>query len=470
MMNSFLLLIVSLTTGFEASSDVKGCKKGWVEFTCNFPMPGKHENIVVVPPKGAPIKSPQPGVWKTTGRVSLFHDAKTKNLRVAIKQLKEEDFGEYECKSDDKSDSSDDGDQDVEVDEKDGCQAPFIQTAYRTAKTTITCDYPGNTHLSSVKVFCKDSDLICEDILSIKSSSLSNGTFTLRETSSGFNVSISNVSSQDAAVYWCGVESNDGPYRVALRKIQLEVKDITTLSRSLTAGQNFTYWCEYPNGASVKKFICKGEDPSICQRLASTASPKKNTKFSMKDDRKKRNITITVREVTTDDTGTYWCGAESTAPGRSNLFFNRLLMAVGGSSSTVIIAAVVCVAVLAVVLILLLVYKRFEQSQHIRNAEAQKEDPTYEEIQERPQQPDSGTALKTIYVTANFPTNPCSASHHHSNVNCHDSSAKVSGDTYSTVRDNDQLPTYSTVSHPSRCSEDPFYSTVSNPQQHRAKS
>ncbi|XP_041807164.1 polymeric immunoglobulin receptor-like isoform X2 [Chelmon rostratus] len=209
---------------------------------------------------------------------------------------------------------------------KHGCQAPFIQTAYRTAKTTITCDYPGNTHLSSVKVFCKDNNLICEDILSIKSSSLSNGTFTLRETSSGFNVSISDVSSQDAAVYWCGVESNDGRYRAAFRKIQLQVKDITTFSRSLTAGQNFTYWCRYPNGASVKKFICKGEDPSVCQRLASTASPKKNTKFSMKDDIEKRNITITVREVTTDDTGTYWCGAESTAQGRSNLFFNRLLM------------------------------------------------------------------------------------------------------------------------------------------------
>lgn len=101
-------------------------------------MPGKHENIVVVPPKGAPIKSPQPGVWKTTGRVSLFHDAKTKNLRVAIKQLKEEDFGEYECKSDDKSDSSDDGDQDVEVDGKKCCifsyyclSCPLLKRCYR---------------------------------------------------------------------------------------------------------------------------------------------------------------------------------------------------------------------------------------------------------------------------------------------------------------------------------------------------
>ncbi|KAK1901409.1 Mucin-13 [Dissostichus eleginoides] len=46
-----------------------------------------------------------------------------------------------------------------------------------------------------------------------------------RETESGFNVSISNVSPQHAGVYWCGVESTEGSYRAALRKIQLEMED-----------------------------------------------------------------------------------------------------------------------------------------------------------------------------------------------------------------------------------------------------
>ena len=94
-----------------------------------------------------------------------------------------------------------------------GCQTPFNQTAYRTAKTTISCDKRNN---SGVMFFCKENGSICEDI--------SNGSFTLPETSSSFNMSISNVSSQHAGVYWCGVETDKGSNRAALRKIQLEVE------------------------------------------------------------------------------------------------------------------------------------------------------------------------------------------------------------------------------------------------------
>lgn len=114
--------------------------------------------------------------------------------------------------------------------EKDGCPEPFDQTAYTKAKTTITCDYPGKKNKSSVKFFCKDNDLICEDILSTNSSSKSDGTFTLTETSSGFSISISNVSKGDAGVYWCGAETSDGRYRAALRSIKLKVE-----GESLTA-------------------------------------------------------------------------------------------------------------------------------------------------------------------------------------------------------------------------------------------
>ncbi|KAL3040798.1 hypothetical protein OYC64_011738 [Pagothenia borchgrevinki] len=91
-----------------------------------------------------------------------------------------------------------------------GCEGPLNQTAYRTAKTTISCGKKGITPESRVKFFCKENGPICEDILSTKSALRSNGTFTLTETESGFTVSISNVSTQHAGA--------------ALRKIQLEVK------------------------------------------------------------------------------------------------------------------------------------------------------------------------------------------------------------------------------------------------------
>ncbi|XP_051272267.1 polymeric immunoglobulin receptor-like isoform X9 [Dicentrarchus labrax] len=360
MMKIFLLLL-SLMAGCEASTEVKVCRDGWVEFYCKYKASETYQIIDVVPPNNSEIRSTQKDQWENKGRYSLYHDTKNKRLKVAIKQLQQENFGEYECEFFQDQNSPDEVEDEVKVAaETDGCQGQFNQTVYRTAKTTITCDYPENKHRFSDKFLCRENKFTCEEILSTSSSVKSNRKYNLTETNRGFSVSISNVSSHDAGLYWCGV--NEGNYRTGLRKIQLKVEgeqhtsdtsrfdslthitevslkyvvkysqcclstDITTFTRSPTIGQNFTYWCEYPNGAPIKKFICKGEDPSICQPLITTQQ-KKNTKFSMKEDKEKRNITITVREVTADDSGTYWCGAESTDRRRSNTFFHRFLMTV----------------------------------------------------------------------------------------------------------------------------------------------
>ncbi|KAF1392157.1 hypothetical protein PFLUV_G00049650 [Perca fluviatilis] len=87
------------------------------------------------------------------------------------------------------------------------------------------------------------------------------------------------------------------------------------------------------------------------------------------------------------------------------------LMITGASSLPVTISVVVCVAVLLVLLIMVLVWKRFQRSKDTRNREQNNEDGAYEEIQERPQNPDSGTAINTIYLTANSPTNPSASRH-----------------------------------------------------------
>ncbi|XP_034726464.1 uncharacterized protein LOC117944050 [Etheostoma cragini] len=217
MMKSFLLLILSLMiTGGGASSDVKGCRDGWVDFICKYPNNKICQRVDVVKEGSQPIiQSTLKNMWETKGRFSVYHDVKNRNLRVVIRQLQQEDFGEYECKCDHKP-----GSDDVDLKVDDGCQKPFNQTGYRTAKTTISCDRGKST----VMFFCKDNGPVCEDLLT-KSKTKSNGSFTLLETSSSFTMSISNVSPQHAGVYWCGVETNEGRNRAALRKIQLKVKD-----------------------------------------------------------------------------------------------------------------------------------------------------------------------------------------------------------------------------------------------------
>ncbi|KAF3855720.1 hypothetical protein F7725_016443 [Dissostichus mawsoni] len=101
---------------------------------------------------------------------------------------------------------------------------------------------------------------------------------------------------------------------------------LSNFTRSPTIGQNITYWCQYPEGAPVKQFICKGEDPSICEHVVSTAQ---NTeRFSMIDETEKRNITITVRGLTKEDSGTYWCGAEHIDSLQGQYSYQRFLMTV----------------------------------------------------------------------------------------------------------------------------------------------
>ncbi|XP_026162474.1 polymeric immunoglobulin receptor-like isoform X2 [Mastacembelus armatus] len=365
-MKNFLLLILSLMTGCVASSEVRGCIGGWVEFSCTYPKERntEYQSIEVERPKKPNIVSSEKNVWENKDRISLFHDTKNKRLRVIIRELTDEDFGKYKCKFFQRQDSRSDTKK-IKLDKEDDiCQRPFNQTVYRNAKTTITCDYPGNKYSSSVKFFCKDKGSTCEDILSTNSSPLTNGTFTLTNTNRGFNVSISNVSSQDDGVYWCGLKPQEGSYRAATRRIQLEVQDITTSSRSPTVGQDLTYWCKYPNGANIKKFICKGEDPSVCQRLVSTAQRNMNIgRFSMEDDTTKANITVTIRNMRLDDTGTYWCGADSTDPGHSDEFFHKLLITQKETRSTtsapadghtrVVITVIVSVAVMLLLFVII---------------------------------------------------------------------------------------------------------------------
>ncbi|XP_005946627.1 uncharacterized protein LOC102302012 isoform X1 [Haplochromis burtoni] len=442
-MKLLLLLILSLMTGCELLSEEKICTKGWVEFTCN----------------------------QNTNRKCQMTKASTteqNTLRVIIKQHQT------------KNSSADSEELEFKIAKQ--CPKAFHQIAYRTAKTTIRCDYPEDKYKSWIKFFCKGEGFTCEDNLSTKSYPKSNRTFTPSNISHSFNMSISNVSSQDDGIYWCGVRSPEGIHHAALTKIKLSIKNIKSFTRSPAVGENFTYWCKYNQTLSnYTKFICKGEDPSICTPLVSTRDPNRNKRFWMNDNKKKKNITMTVREVTVDDSGTYWCGAESTNEHRSNRFFNRLSLTVGptasaeshGISDVGIVLIIITGLVFLVVFIL--VYRRISFSK-CRGANAalqhakELKDCTYEEIQERPQQPDQPeNALTSIYVTASVPT---AASPLYDCINFESCSDKAGGEAlkrsssaceYSTLTLS-KCPTNPTITQPSRPAEENLYSVINEPE------
>uniref|UniRef100_A0A3Q4GQX5 Immunoglobulin V-set domain-containing protein n=1 Tax=Neolamprologus brichardi TaxID=32507 RepID=A0A3Q4GQX5_NEOBR len=88
-------------------------------------------------------------------------------------------------------------------------------------------------------------------------------------------------------------------------------------------GTNSTITCVYPDVyKSHTKFFCK-KNHYTCENILSTKG-----KFTLTGSSRNK-MTITVREITINDSGTYWCGAESTDNQTSNVFFGRLFLTVG---------------------------------------------------------------------------------------------------------------------------------------------
>ncbi|XP_060897593.1 uncharacterized protein LOC132977167 [Labrus mixtus] len=475
-MRRFLLLLLSLmTTGSQTSPEVKGCLVGWVDFTCPYPnINVGYQKINVINKTKTVIKSSKKDEWEIKDRVSMYHDTKNKKLRVIIKDLQDKDAGKWKCTIG----RTELGSVDIKLNgkaDKDVCREPFDQTVYKTDHTTITCEYPAADYWSKAIFFCKDRISECEDI-----TEQSNDTDTI------LNMSIRNVSPQrHNGIYWCGLTSGDGSYRAGLRQTRLKVEDITNFQRSPKVGDTFEYFCRYSEEEEEEsvKFICKGEDPSICQPLISTT--RENIRFSMTVDQQKRNITITLLKVKQEDSGTYWCGGLSTDG--THRFFHRMVLTAVTSPSTPpptesperadvsvhVIAVIICAVVLLLfVLILIVIYKRLYLSKRTRHgaaAQNTEEDYVYEEIQERITNPDSRHATKTVYATVDFPKNS-SASLHYSAISFQRSSGNAGGEGL-TLKPSSSACEYSSVNQSpsaanqaSRPSEEPLYSTVNKNQ------
>ncbi|XP_026205834.1 uncharacterized protein LOC113155362 isoform X1 [Anabas testudineus] len=259
------------------------------------------------------------------------------------------------------------------------------QTSIQTTYRSAETTIPCGNHQSTVQFFCRQNGSNCENILPSGPSPQTNR-FTL--TNSG-SISIRDVSSQDDGVYWCGLRSN-------LTKIQLQVQISPSTSTTTST--------------SVQSTTAAAE---------------------------KRKITASVTPTTAEPS--------VKIPSVNSTSFTDTPVPAAGSLMTAVTAVLVCVVLLVLLLVVVWIHKRSRNNRN-RGAQVIREDYGYAEIQQPPQQPDSGPALKTTYVTANFPTNPSAF--------LHNSTVDINGDTYSTVWNN----------QPPESTENPLYYTVTSTQ------
>ncbi|XP_039865487.1 uncharacterized protein LOC120719989 isoform X1 [Simochromis diagramma] len=448
-MKFLLLLVLSITTGYEVSFGMKACHQGWFQDTCKYPEINKsHQDNDIVDSNETTTQSSEKD--ETEGR--FYHDTKRKNHHAAIKDLKDK------CKLNRRSNSTDRKDEKPEP-ELESCQRTLNLILYKK-----TCDSPGDDYMSGFMFFCRKNNFTCEDILLTNHPNPQKSKGLIILTSHGFSASISHVSRWDTGVYWCAVVSNEGRFSLKRVKINLSTPAPPyAIKKSATVGQNFTYWCKYKQDiSSLKKFFCKGDEPSICKPLINNRKTHIN-RFSMSDTKNK--ITITMREITLNDSGTYWCGAERPDNQTSNVFFGRLFLTVDGPANTapdaaskshdVVIVVIVCVTLLLLlllvfVIVLILIYKRISKLQNTGNEAAVqniKEENIYEEFQEHLEYPDSETATNTVYLTVNPPNQPDSL--HYSTINFQSRSNRAGGET-PTVKPSSSAYKYSAVTFSKR--------------------
>lgn len=76
-------------------------------------------------------------------------------------------------------------------------------------------------------------------------------------------------------------------------------------------GKELSVKCHYDRDLiNNNTFFCKGDDLSFCETSGVKVSKEKitNGRFSLIDDRYERVFTVTITNLTEEDSGIYWCG------------------------------------------------------------------------------------------------------------------------------------------------------------------
>uniref|UniRef100_A0A669DTM9 Polymeric immunoglobulin receptor n=1 Tax=Oreochromis niloticus TaxID=8128 RepID=A0A669DTM9_ORENI len=183
-------------------------------------------------------------------------------------------------------------------------------TGYVGREVNVSCSY-NEGYESYEKYLCKN-DCGSDDVLITTSNSVKNK-YRVHDdkTARIFTTTITDLQSTDAGKYWCGVTrtGNDIYTKVELKLVRDSCCDTVTKVQSYE-GHSESVSCRYESQyQNSLKYICRGNRPSTClQQALITSDTKQNGRFRLDDDKVLGTFTVTISNLTRNDSGSYLCG------------------------------------------------------------------------------------------------------------------------------------------------------------------
>ncbi|KAK1784419.1 hypothetical protein P4O66_012052 [Electrophorus voltai] len=126
-----------------------------------------------------------------------------------------------------------------------------------------------------------------------------------------------NLTVEDSGTYQCGVDIErwTDTYRPVKLKVKADSCCGNSMSETLYVGGIVNISCSFSESTrSDPMFLYKSVDTAVCTYKTSITESRRwinEGNSLLYDDRAKQMLTVTIRNVTVQDFGTYWCGAES---------------------------------------------------------------------------------------------------------------------------------------------------------------
>ncbi|XP_047669145.1 CMRF35-like molecule 8 isoform X3 [Tachysurus fulvidraco] len=303
-------------------------------------------------------------------------------------------------------------------------------TGYSGGGILIKCKYD-TAYKDNQKYFCKVSWPVCSVQIKTgdKNQWVNSERFSLFDDtkSSEFWVMIRKLTVQDTGTYQCGVDITSviDIYTPVKLKVEQDLSHEKFINKTVNVGEDLTVTCNYPEFlSSDPKFFCKTGWQDACSYNTSVKENRQsvnNGKMSLYDDRAKQNFTVSIRDVTEQDAGEYWCGAEKawTSDNGFKVYFTQINLTVTlinlinqhDFPSSTMISVSVCLLVLllfgvSVSFFFFLVQDSRKITYRQKFCSLLRKHQEYEEAKNTGRLSASDAAIFTVYASAQLPTIP----------------------------------------------------------------